>query len=165
MVSTPEMGAGPGHRFEEEGFELREAGRDLPGSHLFLAFAAEFLKPDHAHGAGGALELMEDALAILKAALSERSGQVRQLFAPVRFEVAHDREKECGPAGGHGVELGGIKKSHGVIIRAGRSRGKSKGWVDQGELFRGIRPIFRGSSQLGAGKLWWASPLGIVKIS
>ena len=159
------MSAGPGHRFKEEGAKFREAGRAPAGGHLFLAFAAEFLKPDHAHGAGSALELMEDALAILQAALREGSVQVRQLFAPVRFEVAHDRQEEFGPAGGHGVELGGIEKGHAGIIRSRGPRGKSKGRVDQGEFFPGGRENSRGIRPLWPGKLWWASPAGIVKIT
>jgi len=159
------MGAGSGHRLEEEGAKFRETGRDPPGGHLFLAFPAEFLQPDHAHGAGGPLELMEDAPAVLKAALGEGRVQVRQLVASVRFEVAHDREEEFRPAGGHGVELDWIEEGHAGIIRTRGPRGKSKRRVDQGELFPGERANTRGIRPLRLGKLWWASPARIVRIS
>ena len=134
---SPEVGACAGHRCPEEGLEFRETGRNLSGRDLFLAFAAEGLELDHAHGAGGALELVEDFLAVLEAVLGEGGVQVRQLVPPVRLEVVYDGEEELGPAGGHGVDLGGIKKSHATIIRPGRLRGKSKERLDQGGLFRG----------------------------
>lgn len=141
------MGACVGHRFLEEGIELRETGRNLSGSDLFLAFATEGLELDHAHCPGGALELVEDFLAVLEAVLREGSVQVRQLGLSVRLEVVYDGEEELGPAGGHGVELGGIKKSHAGIIRPGRLRGKSKGWMDQGGILVGGRPMAPGFSQ------------------
>lgn len=118
--------------FLEQRGQFWETGGRLFAGKVLFALAANVCELGHAHGASGALELMEDLAGFLSPVPGESGLEGNQLFPAVRGEVVHDRKKQRGLAGRHGIELSVIKEGHGNEYTPPRAQGKEQGLTPQG---------------------------------